>query len=356
MLSSKTALHGPACACHRGLSRRGFLAAAAGLAVLPAGAGATPAIPPDTPPWRVDVHHHLTPPDYLTGVKGHLNVAPQAAGWSLQKSLDDMAAAGTATAILSVTAPGLWFGDVGATEKLARICNDYAAGLIRDNPGRFGAFAALPMPNVDASLGEIAYALDTLKADGVAMFTSYDSKWLGDAAFVPVFDELNRRKAVVYVHPIPTACCTNLIPYIPDQVIEYGTDTARTIASLVFSGAADRWPDIRFVFAHAGGSMPVLIERFDELARTPQAAKILPTGARVPLRRFFYDTAQADNPAAIGALRQLVAVGQILFGSDFPFRDGFDEVTGLDGCGFTKAELRQIGRDNALALLPRLRV
>jgi len=350
--------NGLACGCGCGLSRRGFLAAAAGFAaaaVAPLDARATPELTPDPPPFRIDVHHHLAPPDYLAAVHNHLTVTAPAANWSLDKSLDDMAAAGIATAMLSVSTPGLWWGDVAATTKLARLCNDYAAQLVRDHPGRFGAFAALPMPNADATLGEITYAFDTLKADGVALFTSYDGKWLGDAAFVPVFDELNRRKAVAYVHPITAACCSNLIPYIPDKVIEFGTDTTRTIASLVFSGAADRWPDIRFIFAHAGGTMPFLIERFEELARMPQAAKMLPNGVHAPLQRFFYDTAQAANPAAMGALRQLVAPTQILFGTDFPFRNGIENVNGLKACGLSESELRLVSRDNALALLPRLR-
>jgi len=329
---------------------------AAGIAARPFAAGATPAIPPDPPPFRIDVHHHLTPPDYLNAVHGHLSVPAPSANWSPAKSLDDMDAAGIATAILSITSPGLWLGDAAATAKLARGCNDYAAGLIADNKGRFGAFAALPMPNTDATLGEIGYALDTLKLDGLALFTSYDNKWLGDAAFVPVFDELNRRKAVVSVHPITTACCSNLIPYIPDTIIEFSTDTTRTIASLVFSGAAERWPDIRFIFAHAGGTMPFLIERFEVLARMPQAAKMLPNGVTAPLQRFFYDTAQSANPAAMAALRDIVTPSQILFGTDFPFRNGIENVAGLKRCGFTPAELQQISRDNALGLLPRLRV
>ncbi len=173
------------------------------------------------------------------------------------------------------------------------------------------------MPNADAALGEISYALDTLKADGVLVFTSYEGKWLGDAVFVPVFEELNRRKAIVSVHPTTAACCGNLIPYIPDNVVEFGTDTTRTIASLIFSGAAERWPDIKFIFSHAGGTMPFLIERFEFLARMPQAAKMLPNGVRTPLQRFFYDTAQASNPAAMGALRQLVEPTQIVFAHRF---------------------------------------
>jgi predicted TIM-barrel fold metal-dependent hydrolase len=364
-----TALTG-SCGCC--VSRRGVLASAASMVVAGAIAATTtaraqtaapPASPatapePSAPPpaFRIDIHHHLTPPDYVTAVHGKAQLPTPSANWTLAKTLDDMDAAAVQTAMLSISTPGLWFGDLAATTRLARGCNEYAAKLVADNRPRFGAFAALPLPNVDATLGEIGYALDTLKADGVLVFTSYEGKWLGDAAFVPVFDELNRRKAIVSVHPTTAACCGNLIPYIPDNVVEFGTDTTRTIASLVFSGAAERWPDIRFIFSHAGGSMPFLIERFEFLARTPQAAKMLPNGVRAPLRRFFYDTAQAGNPAAMGALRQLVEPSQILFGTDFPFRSGLEHVTNLAGCKVLAPDLRMIERDNALALLPRLRV
>lgn len=170
-----------------------------------------------------------------------------------------------------------------------------------------------------------------------------------------MFDELNRRKAVVSTHPATAACCGNLLPYIPDSVIEFGTDTSRTIASLVFSGAADRWPDIKFIFAHAGGTMPFLIERFEVLARAPQAARMVPNGVRNVLRRFFYDTAQAANPAAMSALRDLVEPSQILFGTDFPYRNGREQTLTLARSGFAPADQRRIERDNALALLPRLR-
>jgi 6-methylsalicylate decarboxylase len=325
--------------------------ALAATSALPGAGAQTPA----AAPFRIDVHHHLTPPDYIAAVNSRIKLAPPSLNWSVQKSLDDMDAAGVQTAMLSITTPGLWFGDAAASAKLSRSCNDYAAKLIADNPGRFGSFAGLPMLNADASLGEIGYAFDTLKADGVCVFTSYDGKWLGDAAFVPIFDELNRRKAVVSVHPTTAACCGNLMPFIPDTVIEFGTDTSRTIASLVFSGATDRWPDIKFIFSHAGGTMPFLIERFEFLARAPQAAKMVPSGVRAALRKLFYDTAQASNPAAMGALRQLVDVSQIVFGTDFPYRTGPEHVTNLAGCTFSPAELKRVERDNALGLLPRLR-
>jgi predicted TIM-barrel fold metal-dependent hydrolase len=343
--------HGPSCGC--GVSRRGLLKGGAALAVASALPGAVTA--QTAAPFRIDVHHHLTPPDYIAAVNPRVKLPSPSLNWSLQKSLDDMDAAGVQTAMLSISTPGLWFGDAAASAKLSRGCNDYAAKLISDNPGRFGSFAALPMLNADVTLGEIGHAFDTLKADGVCVFTSYEGKWLGDAAFVPIFDELNRRKAVVSVHPTTAACCGNLMPFIPDNVIEFGTDTSRTIASLVFSGATDRWPDIKFIFSHAGGTMPFLIERFEFLARQPQAAKMVPGGVRTALRKLFYDTAQASNPAAMGALRQLVDVSQIVFGTDFPYRTAPEHVGNLAGCGFGVAELKRIERDNALGLLPRLR-
>jgi predicted TIM-barrel fold metal-dependent hydrolase len=351
--------------CGCGISRRHILAGAAAFAAsavnpFPKAIAQTSAQPsaqaaPPPAPFRIDVHHHLTPPDYITAVHGKATVPPPSANWTINKTLDDMDAAAVQTAMLSISTPGLWFGDAAASAKLARACNEYSAKLGLENKGRFGSFAAVPMPNADAALGEISYALDTLKADGVLVFTSYEGKWLGDASFIPVFEELNRRKAVVSVHPTTASCCGNLIPYIPDNVVEFGTDTTRTIASLIFSGAAERWPDIKFIFSHAGGTMPFLIERFEFLARMPQAAKMVPNGVRAPLQRFFYDTAQASNPAAMGALRQLVEPTQIVFGTDFPFRTSIEHVKNLAGCSVVAPDLRKIERDNALGLLPRLR-
>ena len=166
-----------------------------------------------------------------------------------EKSLADMDAAGVSTAILSITTPGVWFGDAAAAAALARACNEYGAKLTSSNPRRFGTFSTLPLPDIDASLREIEYALDTLKADGIGLFTSYGDKWLGDPAFAPVMDELNRRKAVVYTHPTGANCCVNLIADVPEPIIEYGTDTSRTIASLLFTGTASRCPDIKFIFS-----------------------------------------------------------------------------------------------------------
>jgi predicted TIM-barrel fold metal-dependent hydrolase len=271
--------------------------------------------------------------------------------WTPERSIDDMNRAGVAQALLSITAPGIWFGDADAARRTARTCNEYAAQLAKQHPGRFGVFAALPLPDIDGTLTEIAYALDVLGTDGVGMFTSYGKTYLGDATFAPIFEELNRRKAVVYTHPTLNECCSNLVPDIGPTIIEYGTDTTRAIASLVFSGAAARYRDIRFIFSHAGGTMPFLIERFINLAREERWATRLPDGVLAELQRFYYDTAQVSNRSAMSSLREVIPVSQILFGTDYPYRGSEEHVSGLHTCGFNADELEAIERSNARRLL-----
>src|SRR5437870_9438477 len=166
-------------------------------------------------PHRIDVHHHHTPPPYLAAITAR-NITGPVREWTPEKSLADMDRGGVATALTSITTPALRFLDDADARKLARECNNYSAKLVADGKGRFGMFAVMPMPHVDATLNEIAYALDTLKADGIGMLTSYGDKWLGDPACAPVMDELNRRKAVVYTHPTTANCCANLMPDVPD--------------------------------------------------------------------------------------------------------------------------------------------
>jgi 6-methylsalicylate decarboxylase len=232
--------------------RREFLAGIATLANGPLAKGA-PA------PHRIDVHHHLFPPAYRAAIGNRAAGQP---AWSLAQSVEAMDQGGIATSALSVSSPGVWFGDVPEGRRLSRIVNDYGAMAAKDYPGRFGLFAALPLADIDGSLREIEYALDTLNADGIGLLTSYGDKWLGDAAFAPVWTELNRRKAVIYTHPTTAACCGNLHNDVPAVMIEWATDTTRTAASLLFSGTAARYPDIRWILSHGGGTMPFLLSRF----------------------------------------------------------------------------------------------
>ena len=339
------------------VARREFLTgmAALGASVLiPRGEAAAQA--PAAQPHRIDVHHHLFPPTYIAEALARKVEGPRA-DWTPAKSIEEMDRAGVAVSITSIAAAGVSFLDEAGTRRLARECNEYAAKLVADHPGRFGIFAALPMPHVENTLREIEYALDTLKADGVAFVTSYGDKWLGDPAFAPVMNELNRRKTVVYTHPTTAKCCKNLVPDVPESIIEYGTDTSRTIASLVFSGTAARCPDMPIIFSHGGGTMPFLAERFTRLplANKNLAARV-PHGVEHELKRFYYDTAQAAHPMALASLLKLVPVSQVVFGTDFPYRTETDHVKGLTAYGFSTGEIRAIDRENAVRLIPRLKV
>jgi len=303
-------------------------------------------------PHRIDVHHHLFPPAYRTAIG---NLAAGQPAWSPAQSVEEMDKGGIATSLLSISSPGVWFGEVEQARKLARIVNDYGTMTAKDHPGRFGLFAALPLPDIEGSLREIAYALDTLKADGIGLLTSYGDKWLGDASFAPVWTELNRRRAVVYTHPITPACCGNLRNDVPAVMIEWATDTTRTAASLLFSGTAARYPDIRWILSHGGGTMPFLLSRFVYQEATMKGKeRVLPKGLTYELKKLYYDTAQANTAPALAALVKVVPPSQILFGTDYPFRTAAEVTGGLTAQRFPAKDLRAIERDNALGLLPEL--
>jgi len=306
-------------------------------------------------PRRIDVHHHFAPPAWVTDVRGRPLLNAANTTWQPEHSIADMDEGGVAASVISITNPGLWFGDAAQTRRLARACNEYGAKLVQTYPTRFGLFAAIPLPDVDASLAEIAYAYDTLGVDGVGLFTSYNDIWLGNPAFRPVMEELNRRRAVVTVHPTAADCCKNL-PYAPGvhpSRIEYGTDTTRAITGIAFSGDAVRYPDIRFIWSHAGGTLPFLAGRIE--AAASRAADALPNGFTSELRKFYYDTAGATNRGALVSLLELVATTHIVFGTDFPPGDSSADVArALDATGlFSEGDLRAINRDNVVRLLPR---
>ena len=340
------------------LNRRNFMAGAAAMAA--AGLCEPPRASAQTAeaakPYRIDVHHHLSPPAYIAASNAGNFGEPLMKKWTPEKSLQDMDKAGVAVAILSVTTPALNFTSGEAARKLARECNDYAARLAADHPGRFGSFAMVPLTDIDGSLHEIAYALDTLKADGIGLMTSYGDKWLGDPLFLPVMEELNRRRALVYTHPTAANCCVNLVHTQQPVMIEFGTDTTRTIADIIFSGNAQKFRDIRWIFSHAGGTMPFLIERFvRNPLLDPEAKATVPEGTLAELKRFYYDTAQTSNKSSMSALSAIIPVSQILFGTDFPYRTSIDHVKGLRDAGvFTEAQLMDIEKGNAAKLLPRL--
>src|SRR4051812_23978479 len=344
----------------QGPRRRSLLLGALGGAALAACTTTPPAAPALNlgAGSRIDVHHHASPPAWLAVARTR-GIGGLATNWSTEKSLADMDRAGIWTSVVSVTTPGVVFPDLdrAAGRRLARECNEWQARLAQDSRGRFGFFAALPMLDTEGALQEIGDAMDTLRADGIGPLTSYEDKGLGDPAFFPIMEELNRRKAVVYTHPTAAACCRDLQANVQPVMIEFGTDTTRTIASILFNGNARRFRDIRWIFSHAGGTMPFLVERFvRNPILVPGSAPLFPEGVLPELRRFYYDTAQTANPSAMSALTRIIPTSQIVFGSDFPYRTAFDHVKGLRECGlFDDAALVMIEQSTSRALLPRLR-
>lgn len=336
------------------ISRRDFLAGAGALGVFGGTRTRPPVVPALARPQRINVHHHVSPPTWLEATRKAQLDFPQAVAWAPQQSIDDMDKARVATSVVAPTMPHVSFLGREEAARVARESNEYVKKLASDHPGRFGMFALLPMPHVDESLQEVEHALDVLKADGVAMMTSYGDRWLGYPDFAPVFEELNRRRATIHTHPDRARCCVNLVRRISDAVVEYGADTTRTIASLIFSGTSQRFKDVSFIFSHGGGALTAVIERFQDYMVRTNADRFTRAGVDGELRRFYYDTAQVSNPVTMAALTKLVPVSQIVFGTDFPFRSSAEHVTGLAGV-FGGEDLEAIGRTNALRILPRLR-
>ena len=313
-------------------------------------------------PHRIDVHHHILPAEYVNAV-AKLGVG--AGGdipfpkWSAESALSLMDRMRIATAITSISTPGIYFGDARAARDLARRCNEVSARLIADHPTRFGGFAFLPLPDVDGALEEIRYGLDTLKLDGIVLLASFGETYLGDPTFDAVFDELNRRRAVVFIHPAVPVTSLALKLTVPGAMVEFVFDTTRAVVNLIYSGTLERCPNIPIILSHAGGTVPFLAWRIAQGRLIPHIAEKAPKGAIAYLKRLYYDTAMSATPYALCALRELVDPSHVLFGSDNPYlpeREIAEMVEGLETYpSFDAAARAAIDRDNALELFPRLR-
>ncbi len=303
---------------------------------------------------KIDTHQHFFPDVYVKAV-GLDTLAAQmpskkAPEWSPERAIKMMDDHGIAEGVLSVSSGP----PIPDAANLLHQCNDAAAELRSRYPGRFGAFASLPLPNIDASLKELAYALDVLKADGVILFTSYDGRYLGDPLFLPLLEELNRRKAVVLIHPNQPAY--DIPPVAPASVLEFPFETTRTATSLIISGAINTYRDIRFILSHAGGTLPFLVPRISlSITMMPGVAEKvgdIPTA----FRAFYYDTALSAGPSSLAALAQIADPSHVLFGTDFPMAPltaitAFDDVLErLLGEDFSKPA---VYRQNAAKLLGR---
>jgi len=310
---------------------------------------------------RIDTHHHHYPKVYLDKIDDVLRRTthafyPRLIKWQPGQAIEAMDKDGVAVAVLSIGTPSVWLGEPKSSRALARECNDATAKMQADYKGRFGHFATIPLPDADGSLREIEYLYDTLKADGIALATNYDDKYPGEEAFGPVFDELNRRKAVVYFHPTAASFAFNRVKDIPPPTMEFPFDTTRAIASLMFSGTLTRCPDIRWIFSHGGGALPMLAGRIVGLARNrPELAARVPGGVMAELKKLYYDVVGVGGRGAFAALKDIADPSHLLFGTDFPFWSPHETITALDGLSLPAAELAAIERGNALALLPGLK-
>jgi predicted TIM-barrel fold metal-dependent hydrolase len=350
------------------IGRREFLSgvAAAGAVafapdILTAGQGSSSSSGGGTPRRIIDTHYHYASPKYRAMLRARNTGQTGLYDWDEKKALEDMDRYGVSTSMLSISEPGTHFGDDAAARALARECNEYAAKLVADHPGRFGLLAILPLPDVDGSLKEIEYAYDTLKADGICFMSSYPypgkyqgNKYLGDPMFVPVMQELNRRNAVCYTHPFRAEALYNVLPDHKATGITLATETTITILSILENETATRFPDIRFIWSHGGGTMPYITGRLG-IAVGPDGK---PNARMETIKRFYYDTAQLVMPWTLDAFTKLIPNSQVTFGSDYLGNPGpaGNVAKGLEAYGgFTPAQLRAIYRENALALFPRLK-
>ena len=310
---------------------------------------------------KIDVHHHFLPPEFMADLARQglsWTGGPRLPEWNLAVAREVMDRNGIATAVASVV-PQVYWGDLAAARHWSRHANEFVGRAVADEPRRFGGFATLPLPDVEAACAELEHALDVLELDGVLLMASQGVQYLGDPDYEELFQELERRRAVVFIHP-NTAPPGSIVPRltVPWGVVEFVFDTTRAITNLLFSGTLERYPSIRYIVSHAGGAVPYLAGRIElSLQHLPGLAEKAPRGALHYLRRLYYDTALSVMDPSLAALRRLVPDSQILFGSDYPLVP--EEVVRLEVDSLATSSVLDEGarsaidRGSALALFPR---
>jgi predicted TIM-barrel fold metal-dependent hydrolase len=348
----------------RQLLGHAFRAAASAAALQMIGGGAFASPKPDgvrATTLTVDVHHHMLPDFFFRETNEASNpvggIAPPA--WSKELMLSFMDEAQIDVAVMSISTPGVHVGDDRRARSLARHCNEFAATLIQANPSRLGGFACLPLPDVDGALEELRYALDELKLDGVVVFSNARGIYLGDDRFAPLFEELERRRAVVFVHPTMSPDPTAHKLGLPDSLIDFVADTTRAVAQMHYGNRFARTPNVKYIIAHAGGTIPYLAGRF----RIVDDMKVIPGGeargtAADTFRRLYWDTALSWRDPVLDMLRATVGLDRVLFGSDFPYIRRDLAIAGVGELRRTaaldEAEYKAVLGGNALQLFPRL--
>jgi predicted TIM-barrel fold metal-dependent hydrolase len=310
---------------------------------------------------RIDFHHHFLPPQFIAWLAqqgAKWTGGPPIPDWNIDMAHEVMARNGIAQAVGSVV-PGVYWGDTAAAIHWARHANEFSARIVHDDPKRFGAFASMPLPDTHAACRELEYALDVLKLDGVMLMSSVGVQYPGDPDFEEFFAELDKRKAVVFLHP-STVVPGSIVPKldIPWGVAEFVFDTTRALANLIFSGTMERYPNIKFIAAHAGGTIPYFAMRLQLSGmELPGLADRAPKGVMHYLRKLYVDTALSTHDATMAAVKYLLPAENVVFGSDWPMVPETAvqfETKFLDSSGVLDAAQRQrIDRDNGLALIPR---
>ena len=334
-----------------GYSRRRVLAglAAAGAASLAPLRGAfaqSRAVKLNVRGGAIDVHHHFVPPGGATNRP-----------WSLEMSLEQMDKFGIGVAILSMTQNGELLYNGGAKGRSAvRAGNEYGAELMQRHPDKFGLLGGIPMPDLEGSLREVEHAYDVLKVDGIGIYTNDNQgRWPGDPYFEPLWQELNRRNAVVYMHPLAPTCCSNLNYGAASSMVEYDFDVTRGVVSLVVNGVMFRYPNIRFITVHSGGTVPMLAGRMND--RIPRGAEqYLPNGLYAELRKWYFDVAHATFPWPYAAMKAFMPESQILFGTDYSPEPIESTVEPLPALKLSRAFEQLMLRGNAERLFPRFKL
>jgi predicted TIM-barrel fold metal-dependent hydrolase len=275
---------------------------------------------------KIDVHAHFIPDFYRAALVAAGHAAPdgmkEIPAWSEAGAISGMDELGIATALLSISSPGVHFGDDAQAGRLSRRVNEEAERLVRTHPGRFGFFATLPLPDVAGAMQEAEYALDILGANGVMMETNFHGVYLGDARLEPLWALLNERGAAVFIHPTSPSCgcCGDLALGYPRPMLEFMFETTRSVVNMMLSGALDRYAALRVIVPHGGAALPVLADRVAIMAPMLDLPSPMPPGhVMTLLRRLYYDLAGAPVPRQLTALRQIAAVDHLLYGSDAPF-------------------------------------
>ncbi|MEU6676521.1 amidohydrolase family protein [Streptomyces sp. NPDC046925] len=290
-----------------------------------------------TPTGLIDIHAHFVTDAYVAAARSagieHPDGMPGWPAWSIEHHLGLMERAGIEKSYLSISSPGVHFGDDAAARALAREVNTFGARVRGEHPGRFGHFASLPLPDVAGSLAEAAHALDVLGADGVAVETNHHGRYLGDPVFAPLWEDLDRRGAVVFVHPTSPPHAEDVSLGRPRPMLEFLFDTARTASDLLLGGVLTRHPRIRWVLTHGGGALPLLADRMDLFGVMVGGRSPDTPSAVEQLGRLWYDMAGTPFPRQIPALGAAFGTDRLVYGSDYcwtPAEAALAQVVSVD--------------------------